>query len=1548
MTNFTNTNNPKGTSMNREQKANRTSTPNTGLAATLSNLFRAKGTSLPPSPANPSAVAVRSRTARPLRATLAVLALAIAAFAVTVAPASAAPPSVTTPVASDVSYSSVHVEGKVTTDGSGYFTVTTYTFEYCADGLDCAEDANWSVGFQSGFGTSIVGPATDEPVQAPITGLKGGTKYFVRLAANNGLAGEETATRSPEPNPSFTTLTADPPSVEQTDNASEVEYAQAKFSGKVNRPAKSNDLTCNFEYITDVAYLANPAGKRFSGATAIACDPSPVAIEGSSIVSAQPTGLSSSTTYHLRLAVSNASAADAKEASATFTTKGPVPAPSVEQTDNASEVEYSRASLSGRVSRPAGVDPILNTECHFEYITDDTYQANPAGERFSGATPVECQPSLIDAPGPAEVTAQLGGLVPSTTYHLRLSATNAGGTDSKEAASTFTTLGPVPKPLVIKINDATDVGKHSAKVSGEIQRPAGSGDPAFDTSCRFEYVSEEQFNDNPPGEEFAGAGSVDCVEAPLTGTAPDYPAVKAAVSAELTGLPSGPTGTTYHLRLTANNGGGNVSKEAAGTFTTLPIIHPSFTVDSITEVGYSSFKVNGTADPGNQGTFPFFEFSPAGKEEWVGNPIGRFQAIGAGAPAKQVSFTFPCSSGQCDSPKLKPGTTYEVRLGGREEEERSNFFYSPTPYPEFTTKGTSTPPSASCDPVTEITGTSAHISCAVDSHAPAGPLDDEGKAAYKTDWHFECTPACPPGLNGGTVEAEEGSQAIELDVKHLEAKSHYQIKLIAHNALETVESEVTFDTLGLAPTVTALPGGSDGEGGYILAGTVNPNNSKVTSCEFKWGPDSASYAFKADCSPKPGEKGQPVTVEAHLTGLNPGSVYHANLFATNAAGTEESKDFEFTPTLAEPGPECANEQLRKENDSLGLPECRAYEMVTDPNKQGAGAFFGRLAGDFSGGDAVAYESGAPNIAGSGAGSPNAIQGSYVATRTPTGWKTIPNLNGPTGSLYAAPEFTKDPATLNFSADLLSSLWQLSKKDTPAAPGSQGMLYLRRPDGRFVLVGVGRIGETPSGGLASDDLSHVLGWGSPGFEQTPWGPGVYEFVGTGNDQPRRVDLDAVGDAICGGGGIAAVPNAISTDGRVIVLTAQCDGSIWARVDGTTSYKVSASLCIRADCNAPAKAEFRAAAKDGSRVYFTTTQQLVNGDEDQTNDLYACDIPTTPQAPVGTASPCAALHQVSAAPGGKADVQQLLKISDDGSTAYFTARGVLADNEDALGEPALAGDRNLYAWRTDAAHPDGQTTFVARLPESDSPQVQTTSDGRYLLLQTAGQLLLTDTDTDHTTDIYRYDTVGDEMVRVSTAVSGAGGNGDFDARLGGFGVPVDQQHNSHFSISGDGQLIVFASAEPLSPTDGNGEPDAYLWNDGHALGSVAPLVPGFEYGQNIPGRASIDGSGHDIYIQTGARLNPSDVDFAGDIYDVRIGGGFPQRQEGCTGELCQSPGSTPPVTSPSPTDQPNGEGNIKPPKPCPKGRVRKKNGRCVKKHSAKKHSSKKASHKQGGGK
>ncbi len=706
-----------------------------------------------------------------------------------------------------------------------------------------------------------------------------------------------------------------------------------------------------------------------------------------------------------------------------------------------------------------------------------------------------------------------------------------------------------------------------------------------------------------------------------------------------------------------------------------------------------------------------------------------------------------------------------------------------------------------------------------------------------------------------------------------------------------------------------------------------------------------------------GENNKAIVVEAYVTDLSPGATYHFQLVATNSFGTVSSADAIFVPTLAPPAGTCPNEALRVENNSLALPECRAYEQISYPAKTGNSA----VLQEYTENGVVRYSSRASFL---DSGTGWIFGGNYVSVRSDAGWKTIPSLNGPTGSLYTGPDgagrVTED---LNvYSSDLRSSLWKMEKV---GGNPFQKKLYLRNPDGSFSLVGDGGEGgrerpgawSNPAG--ASADLSHIIVNGRPGAFGSLWGTGLYEFVGTDNAEPRRVDVDNSGDPISGCIGSFsgnATGESISRDGSVIYFKATggpCAAGgppadeIWARVDGTTSYAVSQSHCTRTAgdpggaCNAPANARFQAATPDGSRVFFDTTQQLVNGDTDQTDDLYAYDLPTP-------SHPAPVLSEVSDA-SSEAKVEQVVRTSDDGSTAYFVAAGVLAANDDAQGESAVAGDHNLYVWRRDAGHPAGQTKFIGRLLTNDV-DAQTTADGRYLIFTTDAPLGLTDTD--NSADVYRYDSEAGKLIRVSTNVLGVGGNVDgVDASLGG----ETGSNRTLSSASKDAEEIVFATDEPLAPAvDGNGSQDVYLWNAGRVSLITPGAVPPDNGGQNsIALNPSIDGSGQNVYFSTKLPLTPTDADIVGDVYDARVGGGFSAAEATpCAGEACQAPLSGSPAVPSAATASRGSDGNVQS-KRCPKGKVA-RGDKCVtaphkKPHKKKgKRNVKRASHNRGGSK
>ena len=577
-----------------------------------------------------------------------------------------------------------------------------------------------------------------------------------------------------------------------------------------------------------------------------------------------------------------------------------------------------------------------------------------------------------------------------------------------------------------------------------------------------------------------------------------------------------------------------------------------------------------------------------------------------------------------------------------------------------------------------------------------------------------------------------------------------------------------------------------------------------------------------------------------------------------------------TPALAG---DCPNEQLRSENNSTRLPECRAYETVTPPYKEG----FPVNPQTFGDDGAVSFTS-VGSFAGNTTGLPF---NEYVATRSSTGWSTT-SLDPPPATF----ETFINPPVEALSADLRSSLWD-SRRGEPPADDDGFFYYLRGPDGSMTRVGPGAVpgmNQVPYTQGASADLSHILFSHGVNFGKGfPALAALYEYVGTGNDGPARpVSVDNNGQQVRP----EACPAGMSADGRVIVFSSDCvPGTggvlqVWARVGGSATVAVSQSECTRTSgdpagaCNAAAPATYADMATDGSRVYFTTTQQLVNGDTDQSNDLYECEIPPGDPAPVGSANPCASLTEVSHT-ASSANVQSVVSVSEDGSRVYFLAKGVLAANLGANDAAPVAGDENLYVWQKDAAHPAGQMTFVG---PGGAGHAQSTADGRYLVFETASRLLASDTD--EATDVYRYDAQTGVLLRLSTDSSGTGGNEPgFEVRLptnetGFRGIPVRPT-----AMSSDASTVIFETTEALSPVDTNSGPDVYEWHDGQ----VSVISPGEA---NVLG---ITRSGQDIFF------------LQGDVYDARVGGGFPvSAPEPCSGEACQgavAPQPQPPGASAS---------------------------------------------------
>ncbi len=357
--------------------------------------------------------------------------------------------------------------------------------------------------------------------------------------------------------------------------------------------------------------------------------------------------------------------------------------------------------------------------------------------------------------------------------------------------------------------------------------------------------------------------------------------------------------------------------------------------------------------------------------------------------------------------------------------------------------------------------------------------------------------------------------------------------------------------------------------------------------------------------------------------------------------------------------QCPNEALS--GFSGLLPDCRAYEMVTPPYKEGY-PFFGE--GYSHNGEQFFLSSFSANLAGV-AGDGQSVEGTvYMDSRTAGGWQLSP-VN-PSSGVYAR-QFL--PAG-DVEPESGYSLWEMHTLEQPATADE---LYLRSPGGGLSLVGpVTRpdqvVGPPSDYGVApeveavgaSDETgetyNHVVlrsNSNSGRWEFDPIqgnGPSLYEYTGTGNVRPTLVGVFGEKGSLaltgviegrhagfeCGvelgssGGGSSGGSsyNSISRDGETIFFTpvlkervceatpatvAPTVAEVWARVHGSVRSPVAAET-VDVSARSPSECTgvcavsvesgkfFEGASESGEKAFFESTQQLLDSahQDPDTND------------------------------------------------------------------------------------------------------------------------------------------------------------------------------------------------------------------------------------------------------------------------------------------------------------------------------------------------------------
>jgi DNA-binding beta-propeller fold protein YncE len=821
----------------------------------------------------------------------------------------------------------------------------------------------------------------------------------------------------------------------------------------------------------------------------------------------------------------------------------------------------------------------------------------------------------------------------------------------------------------------------------------------------------------------------------------------------------------------------------------------------------------------------------------------------------------------------------------------------------------------------------------------------------ETTKYGEIVPAAPADAGSGTSLV-----AVNAALTGLEGGTTYHYRVVATNANgSSTSADRTFTTTPVAVIQNAEASEVTGTEAALSA-TINPHELETTY-RFEWG---ASTTYGSAAPVPDGQIGAgdaPVFVAQRINGLSPGITYHWRVVAT--ADGEETVSADHTFIF---------------EDRAALPDGRAYEMVTPPNKNGAllGAVFILGVPPIVSSDGTRVMSSSVQCFAAAKSCPanrGHIGSPYSFTRTTSGWQAA--------ALSPSAEIFESASIWQFGASEGSVLFSAPNSDT-----HEDDFYVGKSDGTF-----SKIGPVTSPAEGRGTVAVTTTFASAGVRKLVWTTlpdGKWPFDDTldtasatmyeldaGAEQPRLVAVNGGKGSdeligVCGEVPVPA-PGVVSEDGEAIFFTvANCEQGgtgpggepngvdlpveeMFARVGGATTVALSepqsSASCTTVECLANTgpthsskfrSAQFVGASSDASVAYFESPQQLTNGatqDEKTSDDAKGfggCNETTSTGCNLysfecvkctGVAE--RKLVDISAGDvsGGGPRVKGVEAVSQDGSHVYFVAQGVLTTKPNSFGQHALSRRDNLYVYQRDAAQPSEAVSFIATLPESDSPceeslsvtscewsagtdvSANVTPGGRYLVFMSRGKLTPDDQSTTGALQVFRYDSLTGELVRISKGDGGFNDNGDSapaancesgfcsnDARIAP-GRVAESLTEPRFdpTMSDNGSYVFFQSPLALASgalddvkigVTGMGLPqyaqNVYEWHDGR----VSLISDGRDAtannGQSAfcnPGLSTVcllgtDRTGADVFFSTADSLVPGDTDTEMDYYDARI--------------------------------------------------------------------------------
>ncbi len=599
---------------------------------------------------------------------------------------------------------------------------------------------------------------------------------------------------------------------------------------------------------------------------------------------------------------------------------------------------------------------------------------------------------------------------------------------------------------------------------------------------------------------------------------------------------------------------------------------------------------------------------------------------------------------------------------------------------------------------------------------------------------------------------------------------------------------------------------------------------------------------------------------------------------------------------------CPNEAARSQQASSFLPDCRAYEMVSPLEKNGAD-----IAHSISDGGILQASSDGTKVTyisqGSFADPQGAPIGSqYLSTLTNnnTGW-TTQNISTPTRAgtyplgetiPYAAfstnletglelngvagiegrpeenPPLAGEPKGYQnyYLRDNLTNGLQALLTTTPAQSANEFYMALETatPDLKHIVIrtAAALTNTAIAGGGGEKNLYE---WSNGGFQQINIGP---------DNLPIEPNAGTyLGTQFGSGGG---QEHMISSDGTRAVWHSRRELYLTEGIGSLLIHTVPLG-----------ESEFLTASSDDTRVFF-----IGSG-----GDLHEYDV----QAPEGQHETDLTANPLSAGGGG---VQGVLGASEDGTYIYFVASSRLTPG-------ASEGNCcNLYMLHYDSkADLWEEPRLIAVLSGADANDwidgvgqrtARVTPDGEQVAFMSAQPL--TGYDNAGYEEVFLYNATTNRLSCASCNPNGSPATGPATLAAG-TEFSSSQAIYKPRALSADGSRLFFDTYDALVPQDTNATQDVYEYENGRPY----LISSGTDASEATFVDASEDGDG--VFFLTRQALVSGDTDQLVDLYDARVGGGAATvAPPACTGTGCQGVPAPPPVFATPSSVTFNGAGNI----------------------------------------